>query len=116
MVVHYKGLIGIKGGTPYRLVVLPRFDTMTPAFLKDIIQFVKKDATVVGYRPSASPSMEGYPVCDKEVKRLAEKHWGKPPYAAQRGYGCGRCVVCSLACGYYGSGQGQGQQASDQDR
>ena len=26
------GLVGVEGGTSYRLLVMPRFDTMTPAF------------------------------------------------------------------------------------
>jgi len=33
-------------------------------------------ATVVGPRPQHSPSLEGYPGCDQQVKSMAEELWG----------------------------------------
>lgn len=87
------GRVGVMGGSQYRLLVMPRFDTATPAFLKQVMRLVADGATVIGYPPSASPSMSDYPACDLEVKRLAEKLWGKPPYVAERKYGKGRIIL-----------------------
>ncbi len=91
------GRVGIPGGTFYPLLVLPRFDTMTPALLKEVIRLVEDGATVVGYPPSASPSLMDFPACDAEVKRLAQSLWGKPPYAAEQKVGRGRIVFDSGA-------------------
>jgi hypothetical protein len=70
------GRITFPGGTSYRLLVLPRWKTMTPALLGKIIQLVEAGATVIGTRPVASPSLSDYPQCDAKVKGLAEKLWG----------------------------------------
>lgn len=96
-------MAGIKGASQYRLLVMPRFGTMTPAFLKDIMQLVEDGATVIGYPPSVSPSFTGYPVCDAEVKRLAEELWGKAPYASERKYGKGRIILDAGAEAYIAS-------------
>ena len=87
------GRVGIPGGTFYQVLVLPRFETMTPQLLKDIIRLVEDGATIVGYPPSASPSLSDFPACDGEVKRLAQSLWGQPPYAAERSVGRGRVVL-----------------------
>lgn len=95
------GRIGITGGSFYQLLVLPRFETMTPALLKDVIRLVEDGATVVGYPPSASPSLVDFPACDEEVKHLAQSLWGKPPYAAGREVGNGRIVLDEGAAEFF---------------
>ena len=45
----------------YRLLVLPRRQTMTPQLLAKIEELVEAGATVVGPRPVKSPSLAGYP-------------------------------------------------------
>jgi hypothetical protein len=70
------GLITFPGGTSYRLMVLPKVDTMTPQLLKKIGQLINAGATVVGFPPRKSPSLVGFPACDAEVQALAEKIWG----------------------------------------
>jgi len=60
----------------YRLLVLPQRDTMTPEALQRIASLVEAGATVVGPKPSRSPSLRGYPKCDRKVKELADKLWG----------------------------------------
>lgn len=97
------GRFGIRGGTFYQLLVLPRFETMTPAVLKDVIRLVESGATVVGYPPSASPSLVDFPTCDDEVKRLAVSLWGEPPYAAERKVGRGRVVLDAGAQKFFSS-------------
>jgi hypothetical protein len=69
------GRIVFPDGMSYRLLVLPRLDTMTPALLRKIKQLVDAGAAVVGAPPKQSPSLENYPQCDAEVQQLAAGIW-----------------------------------------
>ncbi|MGA2497014.1 MAG: glycosyl hydrolase [Tepidisphaeraceae bacterium] len=70
------GRLVLPDGMSYRILVLPKFQTMTPAVLRKIRDLVTAGATVVGPRPLKSPSLTGYPKCDDEVKQLAGELWG----------------------------------------
>jgi len=91
------GRICFPGGTSYRLLVLPRWKTMTPALIETIIQLVQSGATVLGAPPSCSPSLRNYPQCDAQVGQLAEELWGKAPYIRGRALGKGRVLLDSAA-------------------
>jgi len=87
-----KGKIVFDGGTSYSVMVLPEFETMTPKLLTKITELVKAGATVIGSPPVKSPSLTGYPKCDDQVQKLAEKLWGSPKRPAKltkRKYGRG---------------------------
>jgi hypothetical protein len=86
------GRIVLSDAMSYRLLVLPRFDSMTPRLLRKIRDLVKAGATVIGAPPGRSPSLAGYPQCDHEVRQLAAEIWGggKPP--AERRLGSGRVI------------------------
>lgn len=71
------GYIVFPDGMRYRILVLPRFDTMTPKLLRKIRDLVVAGATVVGNAPTHSPSLAGHPACDAEVRSLAEELWGR---------------------------------------
>lgn len=71
------GRIKFPDGMSYRLLVLPRLDTMTPGLLRKVKQLVEAGATVIGSPPTKSPSLENYPQCDAEIKRLAAEIWSK---------------------------------------
>ena len=86
------GLIAFTGGTAYRLLVLPRWRTMTPKLLSKIGDLVEAGATVIGSPPERSPSLSGYPACDKQVRELAEELWGTQP-EAERQFGKGRILL-----------------------
>lgn len=64
------------GGASYHLLVLPLFETMTPTLLKKVKSLIMEGATVIGAPPKKSPSLTGYPACDKEVQSLAHEIWG----------------------------------------
>ena len=70
------GRLVLPDGMSYRLLVLPDAKTMTPQLLAKIAELVEAGATVVGPRPVKSPSMAGYPECDRQVKQLADRLWG----------------------------------------
>ncbi len=63
------------GGASYKILVLPNFKTMTPELLRKIEYLLKNGANIVGAPPVKSPSLVGFPDCDKEVEKLALKIW-----------------------------------------
>src|SRR5262249_43953558 len=71
------GRITLPDGMTYRLLVLPESETMTPRLLRKVTELVKAGATVIGPRPSKSPSLSNYPACDAEVAQVAEQLWAK---------------------------------------
>ena len=91
------GRVTLPDGMSYRVLVLPEWDTMTPALLRKITQLVESGATVIGAPPSNSPSLTNYPAADAEVKSLAARLWGAAPYAASASWGWGPC--CSIPPG-----------------
>jgi hypothetical protein len=84
------GWLVLPDGMRYRLLVLPRVETMTPKLLGKIRDLVYAGATVMGIPPKKSPSLEGYPQCDEEVRRLVAKLWGEKP--GEQKVGRGRVV------------------------
>jgi len=70
------GLITLKHGTQYRILVLPKLETMRPELLTKIKQLVKDGAVVLGPAPSRSPSLKDQPNADQQVKTLAKELWG----------------------------------------
>jgi hypothetical protein len=70
------GRIVLPDGMSYRVLALPWSQTMTPRLLRKVKELVQGGATVLGPRPSASPSLSDYPQCDTEVKQLAAELWG----------------------------------------
>jgi hypothetical protein len=89
------GKVTFPSGATYSLLALPAFDTMTPELLKKIISLVNDGATIIGLPPTQSPSLEGYPECDKEVRALAKTLWGEgeiPINLKTTTYGKGRVV------------------------
>jgi len=85
------GQLRFPGGMSYRVLVLPRFDTMTPALLRKLKGLVEAGATLLGAPPRKSPGLTDYPECDLEVQRLAAELWGGQE-AAERQVGKGRVI------------------------
>jgi len=69
-------LLVLPDGMSYRVLVLPGSPTMTPGLLRKLKDLVQDGATVLGSKPSASPSLSGFPRCDDEVRQLASELWG----------------------------------------
>ena len=71
------GRLILPDGMSYKLLLLPVNNTlMTPALVEKIEQLVAAGATVLGPRPTASPSLAGFPKCDAAVTKLAAEVWG----------------------------------------
>ncbi len=92
------GRLVLPDGMSYRVLVIPAVSTMTPPLLRKIRDLVREGATVIGSRPTRSPSLTDYPKCDEEVKRLADELWGDCDGKAvtEHRFGQGR-VVCGVA-------------------
>jgi hypothetical protein len=71
------GRLVLASGMSYRLLVLPPAATMRPAVLAKLRELVSAGLTVLGPRPSSSPSLADYPHCDNQVQQLGEELWGE---------------------------------------
>ncbi len=94
--VHVRdGSLVLPDGMSYRMLVLPEAETMTPSVLRKIKQLVEAGATVAGNPPRKSPSLAGYPRCDRQVQQLVAGLWGEaapPATIGWRRVGQGRLV------------------------
>jgi hypothetical protein len=73
-----QGRLVFPGGASYRLLLLPDVEAMTPELLQRLEGLTRAGATVVGgRRPRKAPGLRGFPQCDLEVQRLAERLWGR---------------------------------------
>ena len=66
-------------GTSYRLLVLPPSGNMRPETLRKIARIIRQGGVVLGSKPLRSPSLQGYPESDAEVKAMADSLWGPGP-------------------------------------
>lgn len=69
------GLLTLPHGTQYRLLVLPKLETMRPELLAKIKQLIEDGAAVMGPAPKRSPSLQNYPKADQEVQSAAASLW-----------------------------------------
>ncbi|MDR1865761.1 MAG: glycoside hydrolase family 2 [Bacteroidales bacterium] len=70
------GLLTLPHGTSYRVLVLPKLETMRPELLAKIKQLVADGAVVSGPAPVRSPSLQNQPEADLSVKQTAKELWG----------------------------------------
>ncbi|HWS01058.1 MAG TPA: glycosyl hydrolase, partial [Prolixibacteraceae bacterium] len=70
------GLITLPHGTSYRIMVLPKLETMRPEVLAKIRQLVHEGAVVLGPAPKRSPSLQNQPVADEQLQAMASELWG----------------------------------------
>jgi len=88
------GRLILPDGMSYRILILPESRFMTPAVARKIRSLVAEGATVVGPKPEQSPSLAQYPVCDEEVRRIANEVWGNldGKKVTERVFGKGRII------------------------
>jgi hypothetical protein len=70
------GKIVLPSGMSYNILVLPHRKRMTPSLARKIRSLVKAGATVVGIKPTKSPTLADYPSGDKEISSIAGELWG----------------------------------------
>ncbi|HKK63846.1 MAG TPA: glycosyl hydrolase [Bacteroidales bacterium] len=70
------GLITLPHGTKYKIMVLPKLETMRPELLAKIKELVNDGAIILGPAPSRSPSLQNQPEADQQVQTMAAELWG----------------------------------------
>ncbi len=88
------GRLTLPDGLSYKILVLPKLETMRPALLKKIAALVKQGAVILGPQPNRSPSLQGYPKADQEIKNMASELWGDVNGSSvkSRDYGKGKVL------------------------
>ncbi len=88
------GLITLPHGTQYKILVLPKLETMRPELLAKIKQLVHDGAVVLGPSPNRSPSLQNQPEADRQVRTMAAELWGDVDgvNVTSRGYGKGMII------------------------
>jgi hypothetical protein len=84
------GRLVLSSGMEYRLIVLPDRDDIALPVLRKIEQLVRDGATLVGRPPQRANSLEDYPHCDEEVRRLSHLLWGDGSGETARQHGKGQ--------------------------
>lgn len=70
------GRLVLPDGLSYRILVLPKLETMRPELLQRIKELVKQGAVVMGPAPKRSPSLADYGKADIDLQKLAAELWG----------------------------------------
>ena len=87
------GKLILPSGMSYHVLVLPHFDrTLRPEVLQKIQYLIRNGATVLGPKPTRSPSLSDHPECDERIIKLSGEIWGDTNASdkAYHDYGKGR--------------------------
>lgn len=91
------GLVALPSGMRYAYLVLPDHARYTPEALEKVYELVMAGATVIGPRPSRSPSLRDFPSSDQKIQELAAKIWpqatGSGSQPSERQVGKGRVIT-----------------------
>ena len=87
------GFVGLPSGMRYQYLVLPAHARYTPAALEKVLELVEAGATVIGPRPSRSPTLAGYPHADTRIQALAAQLWPEAAGPGERRVGQGRVIT-----------------------
>ncbi len=87
------GLLTLPHGTQYRILVLPKLETMRPELLAKIKQLVNDGAVVLGPAPERSPSNQNQPEADRQVKSMAAELWGDVDGVNTKSHSFGKGMV-----------------------
>jgi NAD(P)-dependent dehydrogenase (short-subunit alcohol dehydrogenase family) len=89
------GRFVLPDGMSYRILVLPKLETMRPEMLLRIKELVEQGAVVLGPAPKRSPSLENYPEADLQVQKMAAEQWGKIDGTNTRSAKVGKGMILS---------------------
>ncbi len=71
------GMLTLPHGTRYKVLVLPKLETMRPEVLAKIKELVHEGAVVLGPAPTRSPSLQNQLEADMQVRTMATELWGE---------------------------------------
>ncbi|SDD19905.1 alpha-L-rhamnosidase [Mucilaginibacter pineti] len=87
------GKLVLASGMSYKILVLPKLETMRPLLLRNIKKLVSEGLTILGPAPSRSPSLQNYGSADAEIKSLASELWGDIDGSAVKTHKYGQGLV-----------------------
>lgn len=87
------GFVALPSGMRYAYLVLPEHARYTPAALEKVAELVEAGATVIGPKPSRSPSLNDFPSADQKIQQLAAKLWPTEAGPGERRVGKGRVIT-----------------------
>lgn len=87
------GRFTLPDGLSYRILVLPKLETIRPELLRKIEQLVKEGGIILGPKPQRSPSLANYGEADKEVQALADKLWDNVNGSQEKEHAYGEGLV-----------------------
>jgi hypothetical protein len=90
-----EGKLTLPNGISYSILVLPKLKTMRPELLSKIKELVENGAVVLGPKPERSPSLQGYPRADDQVRSMANELWGNIDGAKNKIHHYGKGLVIS---------------------
>lgn len=90
------GRLVMPDGMSYRMLMLPDATTMTLPVLRKIQKLADAGATIIGPKPTRSPSLVGFPESDEEIRQLAAQLW-RPELADGRGVSAQSCQTACAA-------------------
>jgi len=93
------GLLTLPHGTQYRILVLPKLETMRPELLTKIKQLIEDGGVVMGPAPKRSPSYENFPEADRQIRDMAASLWGglEPGNATHIQIGKGKLIKSGIS-------------------
>jgi len=71
------GKLYTKNSGPYAVLALTNTQWLLPETIKIVDKLVKDGAKIIGTQPNKSPSLQKFPLSDKEVADQASKLWGQ---------------------------------------
>ena len=87
------GKVALPSGMRYSYLVLPEHARYTPAALEKVHELVMAGATVIGPKPSRSPSLADQKTADARIQQLAGELWPPTPGPGERRAGKGRVIT-----------------------
>lgn len=70
------GKLSLPDGMKYRILVLPKLETMRPELLSKIKELVYNGAVVLGPKPIRSPGLQNFGKSEVEIQQLSTALWG----------------------------------------
>ena len=67
------GRIVLPDGMSYSLMVLPDFKILSLPVLKKVRELVDAGAKIIGPKPLRTSTLQNFPACEDEFKRLADE-------------------------------------------
>lgn len=76
LTVDAAGRLTVPAGPTWSVLVLPETRALRPELVAKLADLVAAGATVVGPKPTHSPSLQNYPAADTDLQTRAEDLWG----------------------------------------